>query len=39
MVEVDADIARDSAGRFRYAVRLHRTRPDLSPSDVARFPS
>ncbi|MFF0033348.1 ATP-dependent DNA ligase [Streptomyces avermitilis] len=39
MVEVDADIARDSVGRWRHAVRLHRTRPDVSPSDVARFPS
>ncbi|MET7887824.1 ATP-dependent DNA ligase [Streptomyces avermitilis] len=39
VVEVDADIARDSAGRFRHAVRLHRTRPDLSPSNVPRFRS
>ncbi|MFJ8510791.1 ATP-dependent DNA ligase [Streptomyces avermitilis] len=39
VVEVDADIARDSAGRFRHPVRLHRTRPDVSPSDIARFRS
>ncbi|MET7608824.1 ATP-dependent DNA ligase [Streptomyces avermitilis] len=37
MVEVDAGIARDSVGCFRHPVCLHRTRPGLSPSDIASF--
>lgn len=37
VVEVDVDVARDIAGRWRHPARLHRTRPDVSPGEVARF--
>ncbi|MEU8992859.1 hypothetical protein AB0C98_41865 [Streptomyces sp. NPDC048558] len=37
VVEVDVDVARDSAGRWRHPARWHRTRPDLSPGEAARF--
>ncbi|MET7920371.1 ATP-dependent DNA ligase [Streptomyces avermitilis] len=37
VVEVDVDVAHDASGRWRHPARLHRTRPDVSPSDVARF--
>ncbi|MFF0018483.1 hypothetical protein [Streptomyces sp. NPDC005374] len=37
VVEVGADVARDSAGRWWHPVRWYRARPDLSPSGVARF--
>ncbi|MEU9210669.1 ATP-dependent DNA ligase [Streptomyces sp. NPDC048415] len=37
VVEVGADVAQDSAGRWRHPARWYRARPDLSPSDVARF--
>ncbi|MEU9438864.1 ATP-dependent DNA ligase [Streptomyces sp. NPDC048252] len=33
VVEVSADVARDSAGRFRHPVRLERVRDDLAPDD------
>ncbi|MEV7797397.1 ATP-dependent DNA ligase [Streptomyces sp. NPDC087512] len=37
VVEVDVDVARDAAGRWRHPVRLHRPRPDLSPDAVPPF--
>ncbi|WP_431329823.1 hypothetical protein ACPZ13_00860 [Streptomyces sp. IPPR8] len=37
VVEVDVDVARDGAGRWRHPVRLHRARPDLTASDVPSF--
>ncbi|MGW5505945.1 ATP-dependent DNA ligase [Streptomyces rochei] len=37
VVEVDVDVARDGAGRWRHPVRLHRPRPDLTASDVPPF--
>ncbi|MGW1363063.1 ATP-dependent DNA ligase [Streptomyces chartreusis] len=37
VVEVGIDVARDSAGRWRHPARLHRPRPDLSPSEVDLF--
>ncbi|MFE6632721.1 ATP-dependent DNA ligase [Streptomyces rochei] len=37
VVEVDVDVARDAAGRWRHPVRLHRPRPDLTASDVPSF--
>ncbi|MER5452441.1 hypothetical protein ABT065_43640 [Streptomyces sp. NPDC002764] len=37
VVEVDVDVARDVAGRWRHPVRLHRLRPDLSTGDAASF--
>ncbi|WND23485.1 hypothetical protein [Streptomyces violaceus] len=37
VVEVDVDVARDSAGRWRHAARWHRARPDLSPAEVFPF--
>ncbi|MEU8606298.1 squalene/phytoene synthase family protein [Streptomyces parvulus] len=37
VVEVDVDVARDAAGRWRHPVRLHRTRPDLSTGSVPLF--
>jgi hypothetical protein len=37
VLEVDVDVARDSAGRWRHAARWHRARPDLSPAEVVRF--
>nr|WP_237546092.1 ATP-dependent DNA ligase [Streptomyces sp. SID5606] len=37
VVEVDVDVARDAAGRWRHPVRLHRTRPDLSDESVPLF--
>ncbi|MEU6680965.1 ATP-dependent DNA ligase [Streptomyces sp. NPDC046925] len=39
VVEVDVDVARDAAGRWRHPARLHRPRPDLRPSDVPLLPS
>ncbi|WP_328419181.1 ATP-dependent DNA ligase [Streptomyces sp. NBC_00443] len=36
-VDVDVDVARDSTGRWRHPTRWHRTRPDLSPDEVAPF--
>ncbi|MGW2287041.1 ATP-dependent DNA ligase [Streptomyces phaeochromogenes] len=39
VVEVQVDVARDSAGRWRHPARLHRARPDLQPTDVPRLPS
>ncbi|MEW1567415.1 ATP-dependent DNA ligase [Streptomyces sp. NPDC093509] len=35
--EVGVDVARDSAGSWRHAVRWHRPRTDLSPADVPRI--
>ncbi|MFF7951782.1 ATP-dependent DNA ligase [Streptomyces griseorubiginosus] len=37
VVEVAVDVARDAAGRWRHPVRLHRLRPDVATSDVARL--
>lgn len=37
VVEVSADISRDTAGRWRHPVRVARDRPDLTPADVAPF--
>ncbi|WP_435845729.1 ATP-dependent DNA ligase [Streptomyces griseofuscus] len=37
VVEVGVDVARDSAGRWRHPARWHRSRPDLSSSDVPNF--
>ncbi|WP_432101091.1 hypothetical protein [Streptomyces sp. WAC 04229] len=37
VVEVDVDVARDAAGRWRHPVRLHRTRLDLSTGSVPLF--
>ncbi|MER8009636.1 ATP-dependent DNA ligase [Streptomyces sp. NPDC094149] len=37
VVEVDVDVARDAAGRWRHPVRLHRLRPDVAADDVALF--
>ncbi|MDH6493636.1 hypothetical protein [Streptomyces sp. SAI-127] len=34
VVEVGVDVARDAAGRWRHPARLHRPRPELSPTDV-----
>ncbi|MFG2133084.1 ATP-dependent DNA ligase [Streptomyces sp. NPDC048751] len=39
VVEVDVDVARDGAGRWRHPARWHRTRPDLSPDDVPHIAS
>ncbi|GGP84539.1 ATP-dependent DNA ligase [Streptomyces calvus] len=39
VVEVEVDVARDAAGRWRHPARLHRTRPDLTPDDTAPFNS
>lgn len=39
VVEVDVDVARDGAGRWRHPVRLHRPRLDLTASDVPPFGS
>ena len=39
VAEVGADVARDSAGRWRHAARWYRARPDLSPADVVLFGS
>ncbi|MEV7001796.1 ATP-dependent DNA ligase [Streptomyces sp. NPDC093982] len=36
---VEVDVARDSVGRWHHPARWHRTRPDLSPDEVARFGS
>ncbi|WP_234388099.1 ATP-dependent DNA ligase [Streptomyces sp. 46] len=36
VVEVGVDVARDASGRWRHPARLHRARPDLSPSEVPR---
>lgn len=37
VVEVGADVARDRADRWRHAVRLARTRTDLTPADAPTF--
>lgn len=37
VVEVDVDVARDAAGRWRHPVRLHRARLDVSPDAVPSF--
>jgi len=37
VVEVDADLARDGAGRWRHPARWHRMRPELVPADTPRF--
>lgn len=37
VVEVDVDVARDSAGRWRHPARLHRVRADLDPTQVPKF--
>ncbi|MFF0087218.1 ATP-dependent DNA ligase [Streptomyces canus] len=34
VVEVGVDVARDASGLWRHPARLHRARPDLSPTDV-----
>ncbi|MEU1940776.1 ATP-dependent DNA ligase [Streptomyces coeruleorubidus] len=34
VVEVGVDVTRDAAGRWRHPARLHRTRTDLSPTDI-----
>ncbi|MEU7062035.1 ATP-dependent DNA ligase [Streptomyces sp. NPDC046197] len=39
VVEVGVDVARDASGRWRHPARLHRARPDLSPTDVPRLTS
>ncbi|MGY5061009.1 ATP-dependent DNA ligase [Streptomyces sp. 900105755] len=39
VVEVGVDVARDAFGRWRHPARLHRARPDLSPTDVPRLTS
>ncbi|MEU9271960.1 ATP-dependent DNA ligase [Streptomyces sp. NPDC048251] len=36
-MEVDVDVARDSAGRWRHPTRPHRIRADLSLREVPRF--
>ncbi|TRO56352.1 ATP-dependent DNA ligase [Streptomyces sp. IB201691-2A2] len=35
VVEVGVDVDRDASGRWRHPVRLHRTRPDLVPTDIS----
>ncbi|MFI2764882.1 ATP-dependent DNA ligase [Streptomyces echinatus] len=37
VVEVDVDVARDGAGRWRHPARWHRPRPDLTPADTPTF--
>ncbi|WP_435883194.1 ATP-dependent DNA ligase [Streptomyces microflavus] len=37
VVEVRADVSRDSAGRWRHPVKLVRLRDDLAPADVPLF--
>ncbi|MFF8775279.1 hypothetical protein [Kitasatospora sp. NPDC015120] len=37
VLEVIADTARDSAGRWRHPVRAHRVRTDLGPGEVPRI--
>jgi hypothetical protein len=32
VAEVGVDVARDASGRWRHPARLHRARPDLSPT-------
>ncbi|MFF0087766.1 hypothetical protein ACFYR1_50400 [Streptomyces canus] len=39
VVEVGVDVARDASGRWRHPTRLHRARPDLSPTDVPHLTS
>ncbi|MFH8498897.1 ATP dependent DNA ligase [Streptomyces coeruleorubidus] len=39
VVEVGVDVARDASGPVRHPARLHRARPDLSPTDVPRLTS
>ncbi|CAM5282414.1 ATP-dependent DNA ligase (plasmid) [Streptomyces viridifaciens] len=36
-MEVAADVARDSAGRWRHPVRPHRIRTDMGGRDVPLF--
>ncbi|GGZ42773.1 ATP-dependent DNA ligase [Streptomyces poonensis] len=37
VVEVDVDVARDSAGRWRHPARWHRIRAELHPIQVPKF--
>ncbi|MEU0763651.1 ATP-dependent DNA ligase [Streptomyces microflavus] len=37
VVEVRADVSRDSADRWRHPVKLVRLRDDLAPADVPFF--
>ncbi|WP_226487568.1 ATP-dependent DNA ligase [Streptomyces parvulus] len=37
VVEVDVDVARDAAGRWRHPVRLHRIRAEMHPMHVPKF--
>ncbi|GGV03784.1 hypothetical protein GCM10010502_68150 [Kitasatospora aureofaciens] len=37
VMEVAADVARDSAGRWRHPVRPHRIRTDIGGRDVPLF--
>lgn len=37
VAEVSADVARDTAGRWRHPVRYVRPRPDLNPTDAPRW--
>ncbi|MFK4540439.1 hypothetical protein RKD29_000035 [Streptomyces tendae] len=37
VLEVEVDVARDAAGRWRHPARLHRTRPDRTPADITPF--
>ncbi|WP_258053914.1 ATP-dependent DNA ligase [Streptomyces sp. Ru72] len=39
VVEVGVDVARDASGRWRHPARLHRARPDLSPTNVPHLAS
>jgi ATP-dependent DNA ligase len=39
VAEVGVDVARDASGRWRHPARLHRARPDLSPTDAPRLES
>ncbi|MFD5801559.1 hypothetical protein [Streptomyces sp. NPDC127020] len=37
VVEVDVDVARDGAGRWRHPVRLHRIRAEMHPMQVPKL--
>jgi hypothetical protein len=37
VAEVNVDVARDSAGRWRHPVRLTRIRTDMEPGEVPLF--
>ncbi|MFG3134273.1 ATP-dependent DNA ligase [Streptomyces tendae] len=37
VVEVEVDVARDAAGRWRHPTRLHRIRAELHPMQVPKF--